>query len=176
MSRPLTNSASSPDAGPSSLAIGCVSFTLGKQRWAARLDGLRRVLPPPEVCIPLPNSPPWVCGMALIETDIVTVLDPARFLDAQAAASSSLQRMIFTMTYQDEVLAMLVEDCGAITAVEPDEIVDLLPERRPDDLPWLGGLYRPRQTASLELRGIAGFLDITGLMAACVAILESESE
>ncbi len=162
---------------PATDEVGCVFFTIGDQRWGARLADIRRIAPPGEAApVAIPAAPAWVAGVIRIEAEFVTLIDTARFLAATPSLPARPRRHhgILVITQGDALLGLFVTQVSLATTVPAGDIADGEAARAADEPPYLLARYAPADAANPLAEGALGFLDVQAVAAACLRILDGE--
>lgn len=84
-----------PAAAPAATGRGRqhLLFSLAGDRYAVPLEHLSEIgLPPPTT--PVPNVPPWVCGVANLRGDVLAVLDPSELFGLDAGDDARPAHML----------------------------------------------------------------------------------
>lgn len=100
---------------------------LGSLRMALPIDGLAEVGPLPAIT-PLPNLPDWILGIVNVRSEIISVVDLAKFLDLPGNADQSADQLVVLRHREMRTALPIGRIYGTVSRCQDEQNMPLPPE------------------------------------------------
>ncbi len=104
-------------------------YTLGEQPVVSEISDILALQQCPAAITPVPGTQPWVLGLAVIEGDLLPIIDLPLFLGLPACAGSSLAHVLVVNLagVHCGLLVTRVEGRSTMTAAAPSATIEAIP-------------------------------------------------
>lgn len=100
---------------------------LGSLRMALPIDGLAEVGPLPAIT-PLPNLPDWILGIVNVRSEIISVVDLAKFLDLPGNGDQSADQLVVLRHREMRTALPIGRIYGTVSRCQDEQNMPLPPE------------------------------------------------
>lgn len=104
-------------------------IAVGQERFGVPVEGLREIVRAPAVT-PLPALPAWMPGIVQVRSELLPVIDLARWLDAE---SRDARRFLAIVERRGEALGILADGLLGLREVFADEIAEQFEQTAPEN-------------------------------------------